>query len=123
MQTKNDENFFILGNETKETQESVQKITEIVGGQLKLLQTELLQIKGVIASITVCNVHLTQSMIFMQQIRDYVDHLGTLYTHINILPSRFLRLQNCTLLHKFVTCSWLRHPKISTSFPIGHNNK
>ena len=82
VQTKNDENFFILGNEIKGTQESVQKITEIVGGQLKLLQTELLHIKGVIAPISVCNVHFTQKMIFMQQIRDYVDHLGTLYTHI-----------------------------------------
>ena len=48
VQTKNDENFF-LGNEIKETQESVPKITEIVGGQLKLLQTELLEIKAVFA--------------------------------------------------------------------------
>ena len=89
VQTKNDENFFILGNEIKETQESVQKITEIVGGQLKLLQTELLHIKGVIASISVCNVHFTQNIIFMQQIRDYVDHLGTLYTHIKSYRAAF----------------------------------
>ena len=89
VQTKNDENFFILGNEFKETQESVQKITEIVGGQIKLPQTELLQIKGVIASISVCNVHLTQNMIFMQQIRDYVDHLGALYTHIKSYRAAF----------------------------------
>ena len=89
VQTKNDENFFILGNEIKETQESVQKITEIVGGQIKLLQTELLHIKGVIASISVCNVHFTQNMIFMQQIRDYVDHLGTLYTHIKSYRAAF----------------------------------
>ena len=89
VQTKNDENFFILGKEIKETQESVQKITEIVGGQLKLLQTELLQIKGVIASKSVCNVHSTQNMNFMQQIRDYVDHLGTLYTHIESYRAAF----------------------------------
>ena len=89
VQTKNDENFFILGNEIKETQESVRKITEIVGGQLELLQTELLHIKGVIASISVCNVHLTQNVIFMQQIRDYVDHLGTLYTHIKFYRAAF----------------------------------
>ena len=81
--------FFILGNEIKETQESVQKIMEIGGGQLKLLQTELLQIKGVIASIAICNVHFTQNMIFMQQIRDYVDHLGTLYTHIKSYRAAF----------------------------------
>ena len=89
VQAKNDENFFILGNESKETQQSVQKKTEIVGGQLKLLQTELLHIKGVTASISVCNVHFTQNMIFIQQIRDYVDHLGTLYTHIKFNRAAF----------------------------------
>ena len=94
VQTKNDETFFILGNEIKETQESLQKLTGIVGGELKLLQTELLQIKGVIASISVCNVHLTQNMIFMQQIRDYVDHLGTLYTHIKSYRAAFYAYKN-----------------------------
>ena len=89
VQTKNDETFFILGSEIKETQESVQKMTEIVGGQLKLLQTELLQIKGVIASISVCNVHFTQNMIFMQQIRGYLDHFGTLYAHIKSYRAAF----------------------------------
>ena len=84
--TKNDENFFILGSEIKETQESVHKR---VSGQLKLLQTELLQIKGVIASISVCNINFTQNMIFVQQIRDYVDHLETLYTHIKSYRAAF----------------------------------
>ena len=40
-----------------------------------------------------------------------------------ILPPRFLRLQNCALLYNLVTCSRLRHPTISTSFPVGHNSK
>ena len=61
-------------------------------------------------------------MIFMQQIRDYVHHLGTLYTHIKYYRAA-LRLQSCALLHNLVTCSWLRHPTFSTSFPIGHNSK
>ena len=88
VQTKNDD-FFILGNEIKETQESVQKITEIVGGQSKLQQTELLEIKGVIASLSVGDVHFTQNMIFMQEIRDYVDHLETLYTQIKSYRAAF----------------------------------
>ena len=54
----------------------------MVGGQLKLLQTELLEIKRIIVSLTVCNVDFTQNMIFMQQTCEYLDHLGTLYTHI-----------------------------------------
>ena len=46
----------------------------------------MLHIKGV---ISVCNVHFTQNMIFMQHIRDYVDHLGTLYTHIKSYRATF----------------------------------
>ena len=63
VQSKNDENFFILRNE------SVQKITEIVGGHLKILPTKLFEIKGIIAALSVCNVQLTQNMIFLQQIQ------------------------------------------------------
>ena len=74
--------FSILGNEIKETQESVQKKIEKVGGQIKLLQTELIEVKRVIASLSLSNVHFTQNMIFMQQIRDYVNHLATIYTRI-----------------------------------------
>ena len=40
VQTENDENFFILENGNNKTQESLQKIMEIGGGQLKVLQTE-----------------------------------------------------------------------------------
>ena len=35
VQNRNDENFFLLGNEIKETQESVAKITEIVNDNLQ----------------------------------------------------------------------------------------
>ena len=75
VQSENNEFFFALGNEIVETQEGGQKITEIVGVQLKLLEIESLEIKGVIAALSVPNTHLIQKVIFMQQIRDYVDHL------------------------------------------------
>ena len=70
VQKKNDENSLIVGNEFKETRESVPKITETVGVELKYLQTELLEIKSVIASLSVCNVNFTQNMIFIQHIYD-----------------------------------------------------
>ena len=89
VQTKNDECFSILGKEIKETQKSVREIMEIVGGHLNLQQTEVFEVKGIIALLSVCNGHFTQNMIFMQQIRDYVDHLGTLYTHIKFWRADF----------------------------------
>ena len=89
VQTQNDKNFFLLGNEIKDTQDSIQKITDIVGSQLKLLEKDLLQIKGVIAHLSICNMHITQTMIFSQQIRDYITHLGTLYTHVKTYRAAF----------------------------------
>ena len=89
VETKNDDCFFVLGKEIKETKKSVREITEIVGGHLNLLQTEVFEIKGIIASLSVCNGHFTQNMIFLQQIRDYVDHLGTFYTHIKFWRAAF----------------------------------
>ena len=144
IQTKNEKNFFILGNEIKETQDSVQKITDIVRGQIKLLQTELLQIKGVIASISECNIHFTQSMIFMQQIRDYVDHLGTLYTHIKsyraafyaykimlfstisslaagyVTPQFLLPDQLASIVKELANDEILRGTKLSPAIRVGH---
>ena len=45
VQNRNDENFFLLGNEIKETQESVLKISEIVSDNLQKLDVELREIK------------------------------------------------------------------------------
>ena len=93
VQMKNDEKFFLLGNEIKDTQDSVFKITKLVGTQLKALENELISIKGVIANIPVCNQQLIHSMSFLQQIRDYIDHLGTLYAHIKSYRAAFYAYQ------------------------------
>ena len=93
VQTKNDEKFFLLGNEIKDTQDSVVKITKLVGTQLKALEKELMEIKGVIANLPVCNQQLIHSMSFLQQIRDYIDHLGTLYAHVKSYRAAFYAYQ------------------------------
>ena len=38
VETRNDENFFLFGHEIKDTQDSVVKITKLVGTQLKALE-------------------------------------------------------------------------------------
>ena len=65
IQTKNDEKFFLLGNEIKDTQDSVVKITKLVGTQLKALEKELMEIRGVIASLPVCHRQIIHSMSFL----------------------------------------------------------
>ena len=89
VQTKNDEKVFLLGNEIKDTQDSVVKITKLVGTQLKALEKELMEIKGVIANLPVCHRQIIHSMSFLQQIREYIDHLGTLYAHIKSYRAAF----------------------------------
>ena len=49
VQNRNDENFFLLGNEIKETKESVAQITEAVNDNLQKLDVELREIKEVIS--------------------------------------------------------------------------
>ena len=66
VQNRPDEIFFLLGNEIKETQESVAKITEVVNDNLQKLDVELREIKDVIAHLYDCNAHLAQTMNFYQ---------------------------------------------------------
>ena len=82
LQNRNDEKFFLLGNEIKETQESVAKITEVVSDNLQKLDVELLEIKGVIRHLVDCNAHLAQTVNFYQQLQECNSYLNSLYTHV-----------------------------------------
>ena len=92
VQTKNDENFFLLDHEITDTKDSVVKITKLVGTQLQAWK-KLMEIKGVIANLPVCNRQLIHRMSFFQQIRDYIDHLGTVYAHIKSYRAAFYAYQ------------------------------
>ena len=89
VQTKNDENFFMLGHEIKATQESVQQINDAIGANLRLLQTDILKIKGVLARTWKCNLHIIQNMYFSEEIRSYINHLDSLYTHVKSYRAAF----------------------------------
>ena len=82
VQHRNDETFFLLGSEIKETQESVAKITEVVNDNLQKLDVELREIKDVIAHLYDCNAHLAQTMNFYQQLQECISYLNSLYTHV-----------------------------------------
>ena len=59
-------NFFLLGNEIQETQESVAKIANVVNDNLQKLDVDLSAIKGVISHLVDCNAHLVQTLNFYQ---------------------------------------------------------
>ena len=89
VQNRNDENFFLLGNEIKETQESVAKITEVVTDNLQKLDVELREIKRVISHLVDCNAHLAQTLKFYQQLQEYIIYLNSLYTHVKTYGAAF----------------------------------
>ena len=89
VQNRNDENIFILGNEVKETQESVAKITEVVSDNLQNLDVELREIKRVISHLVDCNAHLAQTINFYQQLQEYISYLNSLYTHVKSYRAAF----------------------------------
>ena len=89
VQSRKDENFFLLGNEIKETQESVAKITEVVSDNLQKLDVELRQIKGFKSHLVDCNAHLAHTISFYQQLQDYSSYLNSLYIHVKSYRAAF----------------------------------
>ena len=89
VQNRNDENFFLLGNEIKETQESVANITKVVSDNLQKLDVELRQIKGAISHLVDCNAQLAQTINFYQQLQEYTSYLNSLYTHVKSYTAAF----------------------------------
>ena len=89
VQTKNERNFFLLGNEIKRTQESVAKIKEVVGTHIKTFENDIPKIKGTLSTLHECYSHETRNVVIAQQIRDYIGQLDTLYTHVKSLRAAF----------------------------------
>ena len=84
VQTRNDENLLLLGNETKETGESVSKIAEVVSDNLQKLDVELRQIKGVKSHLVDCNAHLAQTKNFISSCKSTL-----------VISIRCTRMSNC----------------------------
>ena len=86
---RNDENFFLLGIEIKETKESVARITEVVSDNLQKLDVDLREIKESISNLVGCNAHLAQTTNFYQQLREYISYLISLYSHVKSYRAAF----------------------------------
>ena len=111
-QTTNDKSFYALENGIKATLESLQKINTVVGGQMKILKTDLLEIKCFLAVLYKYNIHLRRSTIFAQQIRYYFELLGTLHTQVRFYRAAFYAYK-MAIFYYFVTSRWLCKPCLS----------
>ena len=105
VQNGNDEKFFLLGNEMKETQESVAKVTAVVNDNLQKLDVELHEIKGVISHLVDFNAHLDAK--FLSAVAR-VYKLSQFVVHAcQIVSCRILCLQYSAFLYTLITSSWL----------------
>ena len=89
VQAKVDDILFLLGNEVKETQHNVEKISDQVNEHLQTLDARMRTIKLELVAYKECRrvemVHLG----FLQEIRNFISDLGTLYTHIKSYQAAF----------------------------------
>ena len=144
VQTRNDENFFLLGNEIQETQESVAKITQVVNDNLQKLDVELRANKGVIFHLVDCNAHLAQTWNFYKQFQEYISYLNSLYTHIKshraafnaykialfstlsslaadfVTPKFLLPVQLASIVKELANDKILRGTMLSPAIRVGH---
>ena len=144
VQNRNGEYFFLLGNEIKETQESVAKNTEVVSDKLQNLDVELREIKGVITHLVDCNEHLAQTTNFYQQLQEYISYLNLLYTHVKsyraaiyaykialfstlsslaasyVTPQFFVPDQLASIVKELANDEILRGTKLSLAIRVGH---
>ena len=90
VQTHNDKNFFLLGNEIKSTQESLQKLKEAVGDRFDQMEHYVANATSYLVSFIVkCDDMINRYIHLSQVLRNYVYQLGTLYTHLKSYRAAF----------------------------------
>ena len=116
VQAKNDDNFFLLGNEVKETQHNVKKTQDQVNEHLKALDARMCTIKIELVAYKECRriemVHLR----FFQEIRKFFSDLCTLYIHIKPYQAAFYAYR----INLFSTISSLASGKNTPQFLVSN---
>ena len=90
VQARNFENFFILGNEVRATQSNLKEIRDQVNEPLKRIDKEIRTIKCSIVEHKECQRLETVHLRFLQEIRNFISDMGTLYTHLNSIKQPFM---------------------------------
>ena len=108
----NDENFFLLGNEVRKTQQNVKNLRDAVNDHLQVLQDRINGIQGDLIQHKECQPRQAQHSLFLQEIRYVISHLGTLYTHIKSYQAAFYAYK----INLFSTISSLASGQITPQF-------
>ena len=112
VQAKKDYNFFLLGNEVKETQHNVKQIRDQLNEHLQTFDARMRTIKVELVAYKECRrvemVHLR----FLQEIRNFISDLGTLYTHVKSYQAVFY----ANKINLLSTISSLASGKIAPQF-------
>ena len=112
VQSANDENFFLLGNEVRETQQNVKNLRDAVNDHLQVLHDRINGIQGDLIQHKECKRRQAQHSLFLQEIRHTISHLGTLYTHIKSYQAAFYAYK----INLFSTISSLASGQITPQF-------
>ena len=116
VQSANDENFFLLGNEVRVTQQNVKNLRDAVNDHLQVLHDRINGIQGDLIQHKECQRRQSQHSLFLQEIRYVISHLGTLYTHMKSYQAAFYAYK----INLFSTISSLASGQItppSSSYP------
>ena len=81
VQSANDENIFLLGNEVRVTQQNVKNLRQAVNDHLQVLHDPMNGIQGDLIQHKECQRRQAQHSLILQEIRYVISHLGTLDTH------------------------------------------
>ena len=113
VQSQNDQNFFLLGNEIKGTQESVTNLRDKVGERFQQIEYYLVNATRYLTGSSLeCDKVIVRHIHLLQYIRNYIYQLGTLYTHLKSYRAAFYAYR----ISLFTTISSLASGYITPQF-------
>ena len=113
-QARNDDNFFQLGSEVEETQNNVRQIRDQVKEHLQTLDAKMHTIKKEPVASKECRRLEIVHFRFLQEIRNFISDLVTLYTHIKSCQAESYAYK----INFFSTISSLASDKITPLFLV-----
>ena len=114
VQAKNDDNFFLLGNEVKETQHNVKQIRDQVNERLQIFDARMPTLKLELVAYKDCRRAEMVHLRFLQEIRNFISDMGTRCTHIKSNQAAFYVYK----INLFSTVSSLASGKITPQYLV-----
>ena len=118
VQSASDENFFLLGNQVRATQQNLKSIHDAVNDHLQVLHDRINGIQKDLIQRKECQRRQAQYFLFLEEIRYVISHLGTLHTHIKSYQAAFYAYK----INLFSTISSLGSDQITPQFLLSQES-